>query len=220
MKKGLIIFLFLIAIAIPILASAQSSICPTPTDSTRLCDPTQQFTGGELNKFLEFILVTFGRLIGWTVIVMVMFSGLRMLLTQGNEEAITKAKASLQWSLIGFVVVLFAYLIVYATNTFLGGKTTYSDGAVSPDQLNPLTSPDFGALLQRMIQQFLVLAATLAILMIMVSGFRYITARGNEEQVNQSKQALLWSLIGLIVIILAYVITVATAKLFGAQVTV
>jgi hypothetical protein len=213
--KKLFIIIFILLSLAPTVASA--AICQDSIGSTKLCDPT---TVGSLPEFGFFVAKTFGVLLGWTVIVMVMFAGFRMIMAQGNEEEVSKAKSALQWTLSGFVLALFAYLIVYATNAFLGGKKEFQQGSIDAGDVNPLEKyKTFGDLLQGMIQGFLGLAALIAILMIIINGFRYITARGNEEVVGKAKEGILWSVLGLVIVLLAYVLTVATAKLFGATVT-
>ncbi len=45
-----------------------------------------------------------------------------------------------------------------------------------------------------------------AVLIIVVAGFRYITSQGNPNEVATSKNAIIYSLIGLVVIISAFAI--------------
>ena len=52
----------------------------------------------------------------------------------------------------------------------------------------------------------LTLAGLIAILFLIIGGFRYVTAGGNEEQAESAKKTILNSIIGIIVIILAFVI--------------
>jgi ABC-type Fe3+ transport system permease subunit len=48
-----------------------------------------------------------------------------------------------------------------------------------------------------------ILIGALAFLMVVVSGFRYILARGNPEKITSAKNSLMYSLIGVIVAALA-----------------
>ncbi len=187
-----------------------------PVNSTKICDPTG---AGNLLEFAKMVARMVGVILGWTVIVMVMFAGFRFIMARGNEEEVTKAKSALQWTLSGFVLALFAYLIVFAVNDFLGGKTEFGDGPQAPEDLNPINHATFGLLLENIMMRFLQIAGLIAILMIIINGFRYITARGDDEQVSSAKSGIQWSVLGLVIILLAYVLVVATAKLFGAEVT-
>lgn len=68
---------------------------------------------------LGFVLYLAGNLIGLGALLAVLFiiiSGLQLIYSGGNQEQATKAKNSLLWAVIGFVVTLTAYIIV---TTFL-----------------------------------------------------------------------------------------------------
>ncbi len=213
--KRLLFIIFLSALLIPNFSMANLQSCSDSAgNQVALCNPAAAGID-TLQMALTYLAKTFGLLMGLTVIIMVVFSGFRMIASGGNEEEITKSKAALQWTLSGFVLSLFAYVIISAIGNYIGTKDIPE--GTNPVQ-NPLTSNTFGDLLTKMITGFLEVAGLLAILMIIIAGFRYITAQGNEEQVTQAKQSLQWAIIGLVVALLAYVIVVATAKLFGAQV--
>ena len=186
------------------IASAQ--ICQ---NSGQLCNPTQVSSIDVFisnNVFPSVFLV-----IGILAIAAVVYSGIRMIVSQGNEEDVAKAKTNFQWSLTGLVVVLMAFIIVNAVGLFLGYNSSISPNPSTP--VSPIASQDFISLSNVIFQGILSIAALLALLMIIVSGFRYLTARGDEEQVKSAKASLQWALIGLAITALAYVIVTAIVKL-------
>lgn len=63
----------------------------------------------------------------------------------------------------------------------------------------------------------LAIAGTLAVLFIIVGGIRYITAYGNEEQTEGAKKTLTNAIIGVVIVILAFVIVrvIVNALIFG-----
>lgn len=67
------------------------------------------------------------------------------------------------------------------------------------------------------INVLLVVAGILAVLFLIIGGFRYITAHGNEEAAEGAKKTILHSIIGLVVIILSFVIirVIANALILG-----
>jgi len=212
-KIGLFIVLFFISFT-----AVANNCLDSPPASNQLCNPTNQFAG-DLPTFGIYIIKIFGQLIGWTVIAYMMFSGFRMVMAQGNEEEISKAKSAFLWTLSGLILSLFSFIIVYAISDFIGAADIRPGGSKNIGQLNPLDTNTFTGLFQVLFKNFLSIAGVVSLLLIIISGFRYITARGNEEQVSQARSGLLWAIIGLIVILLSYVIVVAAAKLFGADVT-
>lgn len=63
-------------------------------------------------------------------------------------------------------------------------------------------------------------AGVLAVIFVIIGGVRIIAAAGNEEQVKQGKQTLLWAVLGLVVAFGGYVVVNAVIenadKFFGA----
>jgi multisubunit Na+/H+ antiporter MnhB subunit len=52
----------------------------------------------------------------------------------------------------------------------------------------------------------LAITGAIAVLIIVIAGFRYIVSQGNPNEVTTSRNAIIYSLVGLIVIIAAYAI--------------
>jgi hypothetical protein len=61
-------------------------------------------------------------------------------------------------------------------------------------------------LILTVINYLLILSGMIAVIALIVGGFWYITAAGNEEQVEKGRKAIVNAIIGLIVVILAYAI--------------
>lgn len=68
-------------------------------------------------------------------------------------------------------------------------------------------------LIVRVIKIMLGIAFAIAVLFLIIGGFYYITARGNEEQAGTGKQTIINALIGIVVIIMSYVIVNVVANL-------
>ncbi|OGE88408.1 MAG: hypothetical protein A3J07_01275 [Candidatus Doudnabacteria bacterium RIFCSPLOWO2_02_FULL_49_13] len=216
MKKILaILFLITVTLFLPFFSQANFADCiQNAGSSTQLCDPL--ITGTETDSGVEVALSyaakTLGLLMGLTVITFVVFSGFRMIMAQGNTEELERAKAALQWSLLGFILSTLAFVIVVAIQKYIGVNDNLSENGTFQ---NPLSSGTLGELMIKMMTGFLEISGTLALLMIVISGFRYITSQGNDEQTEKAKTSLQWAVIGLAIALLAYVIVAATAALFS-----
>ena len=53
---------------------------------------------------------------------------------------------------------------------------------------------------------FLSIAGAVALLTVTMAGFRYVTSRGNPQQTAQARDAIIYSVIGLIVMMSAFII--------------
>jgi hypothetical protein len=51
-----------------------------------------------------------------------------------------------------------------------------------------------------------VIAAIIAVIMVIVSGFKYITAEGDATQLSNSKKTLIYAIVGLVVVVFAQAI--------------
>jgi len=69
---------------------------------------------------------------------------------------------------------------------------------------NPLgTGTTLMNVIDRFIDYALVLLVPLSIIMVLLTGFFYMTAGGNEEKVKRAHQTLIWTVIGIAIVLLA-----------------
>ena len=76
-----------------------------------------------------------------------------------------------------------------------GADMTNSGGSAKQDLPDIITT---------IINVMLFIAGALAVIMIIYGGIRYITAHGDEKQVKVAKDTIVYSVVGLIIAILAY----------------
>ena len=77
---------------------------------------------------------------------------------------------------------------------------------------NSLPKPDTTQTIQNITNIVFALIGSLALLIIVLAGLRYITARGDPNGVSQARQAILYAVIGLIVAVAAYAIVTFVVK--------
>ncbi|MBX4191746.1 MAG: pilin [Candidatus Doudnabacteria bacterium] len=215
MKNKLIIFFLAIAILLtPVFSLAQSSQGCTNNPQAQLCNPIR--TSDSLIVFIFRLIQVFTTFFAFMALVYVVFSGFRMVVSQGDSEALTVAKSAFMWAIFGLILGMFAFVLISATGEYIGVVKT-GDTAITGNNLpnNPLMDDTFYQLLVRMLTGFLSVAGLISILMIVIGGFRYITAQGNEEMAESGKKTLQWAIIGLVIILLAYVIVRSTLTFFG-----
>ncbi len=67
-------------------------------------------------------------------------------------------------------------------------------------------------LIAMIVKYMLYFAGIIAVVFVIIGGYYYITARGNEEQATKGRQTLVYALIGVAIVILSYVIVSALTK--------
>jgi len=80
---------------------------------------------------------------------------------------------------------------------------------------NPLIDKTFGDMINRIINILLYISFGIAPIMIIVAGFYFVTAMGDEAKIKKAKQIILWTLIGLGIILCSKGIIVFFNVAFG-----
>jgi heme O synthase-like polyprenyltransferase len=71
---------------------------------------------------------------------------------------------------------------------------------------NPIRGGDLGGVLSGIVNALLIFAAAVAVLFLIIGGFRYVVSTGNPDQVESAKKTILYAILGLIIIFVAYVL--------------
>lgn len=87
------------------------------------------------------------------------------------------------------------------TNNPTGNQTTGSNQLV-----NPLQSQTIQEFLMKIVDVILVFALPIIVLYIIYAGFRLVTARGNESEISAARKALLYAIIGGVIVFGAHLI--------------
>lgn len=77
----------------------------------------------------------------------------------------------------------------------------------NPHVPNPVRGSSFGEILGDVINALLLFAGAVAVLFLIIGGFRYVISQGNEQQVEAAKKTILYAVLGLIIIFIAFVLT-------------
>jgi type IV secretory pathway VirB2 component (pilin) len=75
-----------------------------------------------------------------------------------------------------------------------------------------LGTADLKATVINIIQWVLGLLALVAVIMIIIGGFQWMTAAGNEEKIEKAKKVISAAVIGLIIVLLAWAIVIFVAN--------
>lgn len=86
-----------------------------------------------------------------------------------------------------------------------GGEARKSSGG-SKELTNPLKSQSIEEFLLKIIDVLLVFALPIIVLYIMYAGYLFVTAQGDSGQVGEARSALLWAVVGGVIILGAKVI--------------
>lgn len=85
-----------------------------------------------------------------------------------------------------------------------GGQNPPTGGGQNPPKIelqNPLGNVTLTQFFLKILDIILIFAVPLIIFFIILAGFKYVMARGNENQISEATKALTWALIGGVIIL-------------------
>lgn len=82
-----------------------------------------------------------------------------------------------------------------------GGK--WEDGKCQNQASN---GPSVQSVIQNVIDLLLFLVGIIAVIVIVVSGFRFVTSNGDPQQISKAKDSIIYAVIGIVVAVMAYAI--------------
>lgn len=68
----------------------------------------------------------------------------------------------------------------------------------------PAGSLSFGYLITIILQVALLVAGSIAVLFLIIGGFRYVTAHGNEEAAEGAKKTITHAILGIVIVVLSF----------------
>ena len=130
----------------------------------------------------------------------IIIAGFRIITAQGDEGAIKTNRNTIMFSLFGLMIILIADTAV--RNVFYGGgDTSVHDIGPGDCLLNPKECALHGSKeLLGIVYWGKTILAVIAVLEIIISGIRMITAIGNDNIVDQEKKVFMWVGIGLLLL--------------------
>ena len=138
-------------------------------------------------------------LAGWLALFFILYGGFLFITGGGNASQVEKARKSIFNAVIGLIISIGAIAI---TNLAFG----LLEGSMAPNKYGvPEINPD--NLLRNIINFVYYIAGIVAVIVIIVAGIMYSTSLGDSGRITRAKNMILYSVIGLVVIIAAFAIT-------------
>lgn len=210
-----LLFFAVIALLVLVPGPAQAQDC-VPPDCTPLPNPLASIGVSSPGDLIVKGTQGLVAIMGTIAIAFMVFSGFRLLIAT-NEESIRTAKSGLLWAVGGFALATLAFTAVSGTAALVG-YVDYSQGNyvricgfldIGDCQL----SQDFESVISYIMTSILELIGVVAVVMIIYYGYRYVVSSGNEQAIEGAKRGLLWSIVAIAIVIMAYTIIVGVQRI-------
>lgn len=121
-----------------------------------------------------------------------------------------------------FAFIIFAAILLFLAAP-VAGVLAQTPGSGNTGQtdirlVNPLKADSFSGLLTDILDFVVQIGTVVVILMIVYVGFMFVVARGNDGKISEARQALLWTLVGALILLGAKAISLgiqATVQALG-----
>lgn len=142
--------------------------------------------------------------IGYLALAMVVYGGYQYIMSQGDPGRATKAKTTLTSAVIGVVIAMGASVIVNTIKVVLHiSQPGWNQGNFTQNYV----SDAFGYAYS--------MAGIVAVVFIVKSGVEFMLAKGEPGRIQKAQHGLIFSIVGLVIVILASVITNAVMSSVG-----
>lgn len=136
--------------------------------------------------------------------IFIVINGYQYIFSAGNPEKIEKAKQGLTWSIGGFILAISSVAIVTLLEQTLNSDR---EARVTEQVGGNAGAGDSAATIIEQLGVLLFLwGGGVAVLFLILGGYRYITSQGNQDQIEVAKKTILYSIIGLVVLFASFLI--------------
>lgn len=142
-------------------------------------------------QFIQNLIRIVRYIIGAVALVMGTIYAMSLIFARGKEEVITKQRQNFLWVFLGFVILIISENIAAIFNPVKATAEQIIDFGAAQDQLRDAAN------------YIKWLFGSIFVFLIVISSIKMITAGGEEEQITKQKRNITWSLIGMLIVLLA-----------------
>lgn len=146
-----------------------------------------------LNVLFDLSLV-----VGYLALAMVVFGGYQYISSQGDPGKMAKGKKTLMAAVIGTTIAMSASVVINTASAVLGANVF--GGSINETTIDT-------KVIKNILNYAYSMAGLVAVAFIIKGGFDYIFSQGDPGKTAQGTRTLITAIIGLVIVILARIIT-------------
>lgn len=119
-----------------------------------------------------------------------------------------KLRALITSSLLAFTLLMPVTAFAASSTGGSSGEACSAISSISPNggTCDKSSGPSVNKLIKTAINLLSLVAGVIAIIMLIVSGLKYITSQGDSNSISSAKNSLLYAIIGLVVVVFAQIL--------------
>ena len=145
-------------------------------------------------------------ILGGIALITMGVSAFRMVQAVGDEETVTSARKSIVWSAIALIIAGGSALFVdkiFAPDAAIDIVASGKDASIQFAEILSSGKSQARILVLNYVKYFQTFVGAGAVLMLFLSGFKMVSAAGNEEIVTKQRKMITWVFMGLAIILIA-----------------
>lgn len=146
----------------------------------------------QIQSIILSIAKVLRNLLAGFAIIWIIISGIQMVLAHGEESKIAEQKRSITYAIVGLGIVLVLERMIFLIYGAPGVERGITPTAAAGIDIEILGIVSF----------IKAVIGAAAILMIIRSGFKTITAAGEEEKIIQQRKSIIWIMVGIVIIMI------------------
>ncbi len=150
----------------------------------------QQFITILALNIIEIIMV----IIGYIAVFFILYGGFQFVANNGSADTVSKATKTILNAVIGLAISLSAVAIL-----------NFTFGAVGVEGGRPALSGN--ELIQSILNTAYFIGGIIAVIVIIIAGLTYATSGGDSSKITRAKNQILFSVIGIVLILSAFAIS-------------
>lgn len=158
-------------------------------------DATYEPGASRISSAILYAVDLFKYLLGSIAVIVIIMSGIRLITSVKNvEEVANKQKEHLKYAIFGLAVVLMADALVKQVFFGEAGEVYRSEADIK------LAAERGNDHIRGLYSLISMVIGALAVLMIVIAGFRMVVGAGKEEANTSAKKQITWAIIGLMLV--------------------
>ncbi len=150
-------------------------------------------------------------IVSYIAVFFILYGGFIFMTNGHNPSGVENGRKTVLNATIGLAITLTATTILNFLFTFIGtsADATIRGEAVEVPQVDPNT------ILTNALNSAYFIAGVISVIVIVVAGMNYVLANGDSSKIGKAKNQILYSIVGLVLIIVAFTITNFITGNFG-----
>lgn len=154
-----------------------------------------------IGKIALNVLFDLSLIIGYLALAMIVFGGFQYIYSQGDPGKMAKGKKTLMAAVIGTTIALSASVVINTASAILG--TSFHGSGINSLKGNTISTDTISNILNYAYS----MAGLVAVAFIIKGGFDYVLSQGDPGKTAQGTRTLITAVVGLVIVILARLIT-------------